>query len=153
MIKREEDGLWIEMEEAIAVHHEVVFACLTTAGGLTRWFPVVATIDPRPGGTIVLGWDAKGKHKTTVAILDVDAGGRITWDWYAGHRETHAPVYWSVVPSVEQGANVRLRQGPFSEETDSLIAMAEEAMSWRWHLCNLRTTLEAQHDMRKVRPL
>ena len=34
-----DDGLWIELRESIAAHHEQVFACLSTASGLTRWFP------------------------------------------------------------------------------------------------------------------
>lgn len=153
MIRREEDGLWIEIEETITVHHEDVFACFTTAGGLTRWFPVAAEIDLRTGGTITFGWDATMRHTSTVAILDYDAGGTIVWDWYATVHDRHAPVYWTVEPSTEHGAHVSMRQGPFPSDEESLIAMAEEATSWRWRLCNLRSTLEARLDMRKVKPL
>lgn len=153
MIKREDDGLWVILEETIACHHDEVFSCLTTAEGLTRWFPVAATVDLRTGGQIVLSWDKDFTKTTTVAILDYDAGGRIVWDWQAGHQETHSPVYWQVKPSVEQGSNVTLRQGPFKEDVESLVVMAEEAESWRWQLCNLRAALEVKHDMRKVRPL
>jgi hypothetical protein len=31
--------------------------------------------------------------------------------------------------------------------------MAEDAESWRWYLCNMRTVLEARVDMRAERPL
>ncbi|HVP74275.1 MAG TPA: SRPBCC domain-containing protein [Phycisphaerales bacterium] len=154
MISREEDGVWIVLREVIALHHEEVFACLTTADGLTRWFPVAAEIDTlAPGGVIRLYWDEKRTKSTTIAILNYDAGGMIVWDWYAQSSDTHAPVYWVVSPSVEQGSKVVLRQGPFKDDADSLIAMADEAESWRWQLCNLRSVLEAKHDMRKVRPL
>jgi uncharacterized protein YndB with AHSA1/START domain len=153
MVRREEDGVWLILRETIASHHEEVFACLTTADGLTRWFPLAAEIDLRQGGRLVLGWDPKFQRTTTVAILDYDAGGRVVWDWYASWDETHAPVYWAVEPSTEEGSRVTMRQGPFRETPDSLIAMAEEAESWRWQLCNLRTVLEAKHDMRRVRPL
>jgi uncharacterized protein YndB with AHSA1/START domain len=153
MIKREDDGLWIVLEEKITVDPEVVWGCLTTASGLARWFPVAARIDLRTGGTIVLGWDERFRHTSTVAILDYDAGGTVVWDWQASVHERHAPVYWSVDRSVEEGAIVRFRQGPFANDEDSLIAMAEEATSWQWRLCNLRSTLEAKLDMRKVRPL
>ena len=153
MIKREDDGLWIVLEERIAMHHEEVFACLTTAAGLVRWFPLAAEIEARAGGTLVLGWDPKFKHKTTVAVLDFDPAGRITWDWYASAQDRHAPVYWTVKPDVEKGSVVEMRQGPFFNDEDSLIALADEAVSWRWRLCNLRTTMEARHDMRTVRPL
>lgn len=153
MISREEDGVWLTLKEVIALHHEEVFACLTTGGGLMRWFSVQAEIDARPGGTVRFGWDREFTKTTTVAILDFDPGGTMVWDWYASWDDTHAPVYWTVSPSVEDGSKVILRQGPFGATTDELMAMAEEAESWRWYLCNLRSVLEAKHDMRRVRPL
>ena len=115
--------------------------------------PVAARVDLRTGGEIVLGWDEDFTKTTTIAILDYDAGGRITWDWQVARHDTHAPMYWTVDPSVEQGCRVEMRQGPFHEEVESLVDMAAEAESWRWRLCNLRSVLEVALDMRKVRPL
>lgn len=153
MVREEEDGLWLVLEETIAFHPEEVFALLTTSGGLTRWFPVAARIDCRTGGEIVLGWDEKFSRRTTVAILEFDEGGRITWDWQPSTGDMHAPVYWSVEPVTEEGARVTLRQGPFRDQREALIALADEASTWRWHLCNMRSVMEARLDMRKVRPL
>jgi uncharacterized protein YndB with AHSA1/START domain len=154
MIRRENDGIWTVLRETIALHHEEVFACFTTDDGLSRWFPVAAEIDIlQAGGSIKFCWDEKCTKTSTVAILDYDPGGKIVWDWYAQSSDTHAPVYWTVTPSVELGSKVQMRQGPFKEDVDSLIAMADEAESWRWQLCNLRSVLEAKNDMRKVRPL
>lgn len=144
---------WIEHEQAIALHHEDVFACLTTSPGLCRWLAVDAQIDAEPGGLIVLAWDRGWKSTTTVAILDMDAGGLMIWDWQAASSDQHAPLYWSVTPSVESGSILRLRQGPFGSARDSMLLMAEEAQYWTWHLCNLRSVLEAKHDMRAIRPL
>ncbi|MHC5023757.1 MAG: SRPBCC family protein [Planctomycetota bacterium] len=153
MIKREDDGLWVQLEETIASHHDEVFGLLTTSGGLTRWFPVAAEIDLRQGGQVRFCWDPNCKKATTVAILDYDPGGRVVWDWYADHRGTHAPVYWTVMPSLKEGTRVQMRQGPYREDVDSLLALAAEAVHWQWYLCNLRGVLEVGHDMRKVRPL
>lgn len=153
MIKREDDGFWLVLEESIASHHEEVFACFTTEAGLTRWYPVAAEIDLRKGGEIVLGWNADFTRTLTVKILSYDPGGKITWEWFANRGDLRIPVEFTVEPRVEEGSIVKLRQGPFPEDTESLIALAEEATSWRWQLCNLRSTLEAKHDMRKVRPL
>lgn len=153
MIAREADGIWLTLKEVIALHHEEVFACLTTEGGLMRWFAVAAEIDLRVGGVVKLGWDRKFTKTSSVSILDYDPGGSIVWDWYSSWDDTHAPVYWTVTPSVEDGSKVILRQGPFGDSVDELMAMAEEAESWRWYLCNLRSVLEAKHDMRAVRPL
>lgn len=153
MIREEDDGLWLVLDETIAAHHDLVFHCLTTEDGLTRWFPVSAKVDLRPGGAIVLGWDPKFTRTLTIAILDYDTGGKITWDWYTDRNDAHAPVYWTVEPNVEEGSRVMLRQGPFRDDRESLLAMVDEASSWRWQLCNLRAALEMKYDMRKVRPL
>ncbi|MHC4422058.1 MAG: SRPBCC family protein, partial [Planctomycetota bacterium] len=144
---------WVILRETIACHHEEVFACLTTAAGLSRWFPVAAKVDLKPGGEIVLGWNEDFSRKTTIEIIDYHADGRIVWNWYAAQYEFRAPVHWEVEPNVEEGCKVRLRQGPFADDMESLLAMANEAESWRWQLCNLRSVLEASVDMRKHRPL
>ncbi|MCB9846571.1 MAG: SRPBCC domain-containing protein [Phycisphaeraceae bacterium] len=153
MVRRDEDGYWLEHEQPLAMHHEEVFACLTTDGGLMRWFAVAARIEARAGGLLELGWDRAFRSKSTLAVLEFDAGGKIRWDWYAGNADTHAPLEWRVEPDVEQGSVVRLIQGPFRADTESLVAMAEEAQFWTWQLCNMKSVLEAKHDMRRVRPL
>jgi len=153
MIREEDDGVWLEIEESIAIHHEEVFGCLMTGSGLTRWLCMSAEVDPRPGGLVRLGWDERMKRTTTVAILELDAGGRVTWDWYADHGNLHAPVYWHVEPVVEEGSRVHLRQGPFRMEPSVLLLLAEQAQYWQWHVCNLRAVLEAKLDMRRHRPL
>ena len=153
MIKREDDGIWVVLRETIACHHDEVFACLTTADGLSRWFPVAAKVDLKVGGEIVLGWKGDFSRKTTISIIDYHAGGLIVWDWNARASEKSFPVHWQVEPDVEEGSKVTLRQGPFPDDVDCLMIMAEEAESWRWQLCNLRAVLEASVDMRKHRPL
>ncbi len=153
MIRREDDGLWLELSETIAAHHDLVFDCLTTSVGLSRWYPLAAEVDLRTGGSIVFGWDEKMRQKSTLAILNYDSGGEIVWDWYLPYQDTHAPIYWNVQPSREAGAIITMRQGPYKQDTESLMAMVDEATHWQWHLCNLRAVLEVKHDMRSHRPL
>jgi len=153
MIRVEGDAAYIELDEMMQVHYETVFSALTTVSGLVRWFPVAAEVDLRHGGTIVFGWDEHLTRRTTVAILEYDPGGGITWDWFAGPADQHAPVAWRVTPDVEEGCRVALRQGPFPLTVDGLLLLAGELESWRWYLCNLRSTFEAKLDMRRIRPL
>jgi len=153
MIKREDDGVWIVIQETIACHHDELFACLTTPEGLSRWFPAAARVDLRTGGQVVLSWDNDFTRTTTIAILGYNPEGRVTWDWQVAHRDTHAPVYWHVQPSLEEGCVIEMRQGPFHEDVESLLDMAQEVESWRWRLCNLRSVLEIAVDMRSDRPL
>ena len=103
MIKREDDGIWVVLRETIACHHDEVFACLTTAGGLSRWFPVAAKVDLKVGGEIVLGWKGDFSRKTTISIIDYDAEGLIVWDWSARASDKSFPVHWLVEPNVEEG--------------------------------------------------
>ena len=153
MIKRENDGFWIDMQEVVAASHAEIMGCFATADGLRRWFPVNARIDPRPGGEIVLGWDDQFKHTTTIVIVEFDPAGRLVRDGYAAESEPHPRLNWTTSTDLDEGTLIRLEQGPFSDDVESLVRMAEEAGSWRWHLCNLRSVLEVQHDMRRLRPL
>ncbi|MSQ90125.1 MAG: hypothetical protein EXS01_01855 [Phycisphaerales bacterium] len=153
MVIRDEQGIWTVLRETIAAHPEEIFAALTTEVGLIRWFSVAAQVDLRAGGSIVLGWDRKFKRKLTIGIEEFDAGGNIAWNWPSRGDDRFVRIAWTVQPSVEQGSEVVLRMGPVGSDPESLMAMAEDAESWRWYLCNLRTVFEARVDMRTVRPL
>jgi len=153
MVKRENNGIWVTLKETIAASHEEVFACLTTDVGLTRWFTLAAEVDLRRGGTMKLAFDAKFRRAFQVPILDYDADGRVTWGWPIGLAEDHVPLAWTVTPDVEAGARVIQRHGPFPDDADSILSAANDAESWRWYLCNLRTVLESKVDMRSERPL
>ena len=126
MIKREDDGVWIVIQETIACHHDELFACLTTPEGLSRWFPAAARVDLRTGGQVVLSWDKDFTRTTTVAILGYNPEGRVTWDWQVAHNDTHAPIYWHVQPSLDEGCVLERRQGPFHEDVEALLATAKE---------------------------
>jgi len=127
MIRETDEGYWIEHEQLIAAHHDEVFSCLTTNDGLSRWFPLAASVELRQGGLIKLSWDPGFSRTTSIAILDYDAAGSIVWDWQVARSDAHAPLYWLVRPVLEKGSRLGLRQGPFREDDESLIAMAEEA--------------------------
>jgi len=153
MVRLEENGVWVTLKETIAAHHEEVFACLTTEAGLMRWFPVACEVDVRTGGEMRLSFDAKFRRTLTIPILEYDAAGEVTWGWYPGVSDEMVPIHWSVKPEVESGSRVIHRHGPFRNEPDHLVDLANDAESWRWYLCNLRTVLEARVDLRAVRPL
>ena len=65
MIKREDDGLWVILEETIACHHDEVFSCLTTAEGLTRWLPVAATVMQAPSIDTLSPWTSSPSSAAT----------------------------------------------------------------------------------------
>jgi len=112
-----------------------------------------------------IAWDRAWNHTTEALILEhdiaavADGCARIKFEWFPSPvDDTPVPIEIVVAPLAERGdgtagARVILRHGPFAEETDNLLFMADSAESWRWYLCNLRSVLEAKHDMRAVRPL
>lgn len=153
MVKLENDGVWVTLKETIAAHHEEVFACFTTEANLIRWFPVACEVDLRTGGEMRLSFDAKFRRPLTIPILKYDPAGEVSWGWYPGVSDEMVPIHWTITPDVENGSRVIHRHGPFRSDPDSLIMLANDAESWRWYLCNLRTVLEARVDMRAERPL
>jgi uncharacterized protein YndB with AHSA1/START domain len=159
MVRREQNGVWVTLKETIAASPEEVFACFSTSEGLTRWLAVGAQLEAEPGGTMTLAWDREFGRTLTVRIREFEpasgtAHGRITFDWFPDPMSDESvPVEVTVSNDMANGSRVILRQGPFREDADSLIAMADGAESWRWYLCNLRSVLETRHDMRAVRPL
>lgn len=112
-----------------------------------------------------IAWDREWNHTSEVQILEHDIAAvadgiaRIKFEWFPSPiDDTAVPIDITVAPYAERGdgtagARVILRHGPFAEETDNLLFMADSAESWRWYLCNLRSVLEAKHDMRAIRPL
>ncbi len=154
MVRRETDGIWVTLKETISAPPEEVFSCFATPEGLTRWLAVGAELDTRAGGTMTLSWDREFERTLSVQVKEFDPNGRIVFDWFPDPlSETSVPVQVTVSGDIETGARVILRQGPFDDISDSLIAMADAAESWRWYLCNLRSVLETKHDMRALRPL
>jgi hypothetical protein len=86
----------------------------------------------------------------------------VKWEWFPTPLHEHStPVELTVSPLPDKGgdtggARVIVRHGPFlaiDGDLDAILPVADSAESWRWYLCNLRSVLEAKHDMRAIRPL
>ncbi len=155
MVRREVGGVWVTLKETIAASPDEVLECLTTPEGLTRWLAVGASFEPHAGGKLTLAWDREATHMLETTIHEYDiAAGRVSWVWYPAPLEDWTVKLEFIVDRhIEEGARIIVRLGPFSESTESLLAAADAAESWRWYLCNLRSVLESKHDMRAVRPL
>ncbi|MFM7134779.1 MAG: SRPBCC domain-containing protein [Planctomycetota bacterium] len=165
MVGREDDGVWVTLKETIHAAPAEVAACLSSAGGLCRWLAVACEYGSEPGETVSISWDREWNSSTTVKILDLepDVAGegrcRVRWEWFPDILdETPVPVELTSSPlpdvaGASGGVRVILRHGPFPDTADAILTAASSAEEWRWYLCNLRSVLEAKHDMRAVRPL
>ena len=142
-----------------------VASCIATAGGFCRWLAVACEFEGGAGSTLSISWDRTWDHSAELKVLEHDTdlalegSARIRFEWFPNPIDDIAVlVDLAVTPLVDSGdgtagARVILRHGPFSDDADALIFMADSAESWRWYLCNLRSVLETKHDMRAVRPL
>jgi hypothetical protein len=170
MVGREDDGVWVTLKETIHAAPADVASCIATAAGFCRWLAVACEFvasdsEGGAGSTLSISWDRSWEHSTDLKVLDhdtdlvLDGRARIRFEWYPNPLDdTPTPVELVVTPIAEQGdgtagARVILRHGPFANDADALIFMADSAESWRWYLCNLRSVLETKHDMRAIRPL
>ena len=169
MIRTDDDGgLWLVLNETISAHPEEVLAAFTTSGGITRWLSVDAQVElrkaaddasgsdvehPNDAGEIALYWTKDRSKKTTRRIIELDPSGRVVWQWFARRTDLEITLHWTIEPDVEHGAKVTLEAGPFPEQVEMVEAMVDEAVSWTWHLCNLRSALEVGFDMRAHRPI
>ena len=165
MVGRENDGIWITLKEVIHAAPAEVASCVASANGLCRWLSVLAEYPGEPGATLALAWDREWTRSTDLRILAydcdhaLDGRARVKWEWFPSPLdETPVPVEITVSPLADRGANsggarVSVRHGPFHDDPETALTVADSAESWRWYLCNLRSVLEAKHDMRAVRPL
>lgn len=170
MVGREENGIWITLKEEIHAAPSEVASCIASAPGFCRWLAVGCdiTVDERrtpDQAELTIAWDREWNHTTNARILEHDIASvsdgcaRIKFEWFPSPvDDTPIPIDITVAPYAERGdgtagARVILRHGPFADDVDNLLFMADSAESWRWYLCNLRSVLEAKHDMRAVRPL
>ena len=165
MVGREDDGIWVTLKETVHAAPAEVASCITTAAGFCRWLAVDCAFDGNQGSVLSISWDREWNHTNEVKVLAFDSDhaldgrARIRFEWFPSALEdTATPVEITVTPVASRGdgtsgARVILRHGPFADNADALIFMADSAESWRWYLCNLRSVLEQKHDMRAVRPL
>lgn len=165
MVQREADGVWITLKEVVHAAPGEVAACVADAAGICRWLAVAAEYPPEVGATLSIAWDRTWSHSTDLRILAHDCArvhdghARVRWEWFpSALDEAPVPVELAVTPLPDRGGNsggarVILRHGPFADDPETLLVVADSAESWRWYLCNLRSVLEAKHDMRAMRPL
>jgi uncharacterized protein YndB with AHSA1/START domain len=137
------------IERVVVLRHPIerVWAALTTAEGLSRWFGSVAEIDLRPGGRAFFRWDDLGEESVaTIAV--VDPPHRFAFRWaIEGLPEDDAPqtlVDFTLEP-VPDGTRLRLVESGFAQAAADVAQSAREANSqgWETELVDLETYLDA----------
>ncbi|MBB5079164.1 SRPBCC domain-containing protein [Nonomuraea endophytica] len=137
------------IEREVVLRHPVerVWAALTTAEGLSRWFGSVAEIDLRPGGRAYFRWDDLGQE--SLATVDVvEAPHRFAFRWgIEGLPGEDAPrtLVEFTLEAVAEGTRLRLVESGFAQAAADVARTAHQANSQGWdaELGELRDYLDA----------
>ncbi|MEU8107448.1 SRPBCC domain-containing protein [Nonomuraea muscovyensis] len=137
------------IERVAVLRHPIerVWAALTTAEGLSRWFGSAAEIDLRPGGRAFFRWDDLDEESVaTIAVVDPPRRFAFRWG-IEGLPEDDAPqtlVDFTLEP-VPDGTRLRLVESGFAQAADDVARSARKANSQGWdtELVDLETYLDA----------
>lgn len=136
----------IEREVVLRAPVERVWAALTDAGQVSRWFGTEAQIDPRPGGAALFGWAGQGRFHGVVT--EVDPPRRFAYRWCLD-RDTPVDagpttlVTFSLEPA-EAGTRLRLVESGFSEVPEAVRErhLYENTEGWAEELADLAAYLD-----------
>ncbi|MFG3437218.1 SRPBCC domain-containing protein [Nonomuraea sp. NPDC047897] len=147
---RERVGMVVDaIERVVTLRHPIdrVWAALTTAEGLSRWFGSVAEIDLRPGGRAYFRWDDLDEESVaTIAVVDPPRRFAFRWG-IAGLPGDDAPqtLVDFTLEQVPDGTRLRLVENGFTRADDDTAQAAHKANSqgWDMELGHLESYLDA----------
>ncbi|WP_106403376.1 SRPBCC domain-containing protein [Actinocorallia populi] len=137
------------IERVVVLPHPVerVWAALTTAEGLSRWFGSKAEIDLRPGGRAFFRWDDL-EIESVATIVVVDPPRRFSFRWgIEGLPKEDAPqtLVDFTLERTPEGTRLRLVESGFAQAAIDVARSAHRANSQGWdaELDDLETYLDA----------
>ncbi|HET9312173.1 MAG TPA: SRPBCC domain-containing protein [Actinomycetota bacterium] len=96
----------IRKDVTIDVDREQVWAALTVADQLKRWFPTKdARVDLRPGGELYLEWD---EDIATGIFDEIDPPNRLVYRWHPGGDDLPATTVEFTLDDAPDGTGTRL---------------------------------------------
>jgi uncharacterized protein YndB with AHSA1/START domain len=136
----------IEITKQIDVPPERVFAALTDADELPRWFPSSAESDPRAGGDFVLRFefeDDSKNHTYAGQYEEIIQTERVRYPWNGQFGDTMVEF---VLRPADSGTKLTLRHSGWTEAAEETRKMHEEG--WGFFLDNLERYLMGGEDQR-----
>lgn len=130
----------IEKEVFVRATPEDVWNAITTAQGLTRWFPVHARVEGGDGGSIWLSWG--GGTEGQAPITAWEPTRRFGWTESRGAIQLAVDFY--LAPR-EGGTVVRLVQSGFGDGSDWDAEYHMTEGGWAYFIEHLRVYLERHH--------
>jgi len=132
-------------EKQVKAAPHIVYEAFTNSTDLREWFCDFASVDPRAGGRIFLGWNsgfyAAGEY------LEVTKNEKVVLTWY-GRAE---PVPTRVVVQLTQlddGTHIRLEHQDVGTGPDWEATIEEIDKGWNSSFENLASVLDTGEDLR-----
>lgn len=128
----------IEIERHIEAPPEDVWAALTTAEGLKRWFVVDAKIDPKVGGMLWISWGPGMEGEAPIHIWDPNK--RFGWTETHGTDAAGKPIQVIVdfeITGEDGGTTLRLVQSGFSAASEWDEMYDATVDGWTYFFFNL----------------
>jgi len=139
---------WIEREVLIDASRERVWAVLTEAGHVARWFGNTAELDLRPGGKAAFGWTEDGVFQAVVEHVDPPSVFSYRWAREAGSEPgtgTSTLVEFTLT-EVPAGTLLRVVETGFASlavsAADQATAAEENTQGWTDELAELKQYAE-----------
>ncbi len=139
---------WIEREVVIDASRERVWAVLTEARHVARWFGDAAEIDRRPGGRARFGWAGDGVFEAVVDRVEPPTGFSFRWARDPGVEpgEGTATLVEFTLTEIPLGTLLRVVETGFADlqvSADEQAKAAEDnAEGWAEELADLKDYAE-----------
>jgi uncharacterized protein YndB with AHSA1/START domain len=134
----------VRREIEIRAPRERVWAAITRADELVRWFPdKIAEIDLRPGGPFRIEWqDGEADHGW---IEEVEKPSRFVFRWHGAGFDSPETRVEFTLEAVDAGTRVMVVESGFSRVREEKRASAwhDNDGGWRHEIGELKTYLEA----------
>ena len=126
---------------------KAVFAAVTDAKKLTRWFPDKAALSPHKGGSYAFEWIDGPTH--TGKVLEFSPGRSVTLTWQWPGKERLGLTKLKI--SVDRKAGAALLRFTHSGFGTGRVwsELYEGAIrGWTYYMMNLKSVLETGRDLR-----
>lgn len=143
-----ENNSFIQHSVAIKSPPNVVFAALTQADELMRWFPTRVESDPRPGGKYKFTWEFANENENGSQegeYVEVIPNEKLSYTWTADSVPTL--VTFDLKKSNGETV-VELDHSTNQDGTDEEKLREDHANQWGFFMMNLKGYLEEGIDMR-----